>query len=389
MKFSCSQQNLAKALNIVSKAVTARTTIPILKGILLKVNENGELTMAASDLDLSIEKKLEVENFEAGETVVQAKLFADIIRKLPNSLVSVELNQGNIIIKCASSEFNIIGLPSDEFPNINIEIEPKERIAFDRETLKDMIRKTSFAASIDESRGVITGVLIEMKEKKLNMVALDGFRMAVARENIINAKEQNIIIPAKILNEISKIITENEGDMQDIDLYINEKRAVFIIEDTKVVLRLLEGEFVDYANILPKDSKCRVVVNRGDLLESIERASLLAKVGKNNLIKLDIKSSSMEVTSKSEEGNVKEEVIISKEGDDLTIGFNSKYMIDALKAIEDEKFRSVKTPRNFFVRFPTFCSAPSYGWIDGQESGVSGDAVPPPIKRILNFKRSK
>lgn len=336
MKFSCSQQNLAKALNIVSKAVTARTTIPILKGILLKVNENGELTMAASDLDLSIEKKLEVENFEAGETVVQAKLFADIIRKLPNSLVSVELNQGNIIIKCASSEFNIIGLPSDEFPNINIEIEPKERIAFDRETLKDMIRKTSFAASIDESRGVITGVLIEMKEKKLNMVALDGFRMAVARENIINAKEQNIIIPAKILNEISKIITENEGDMQDIDLYINEKRAVFIIEDTKVVLRLLEGEFVDYANILPKDSKCRVVVNRGDLLESIERASLLAKVGKNNLIKLEIKSSSMEVTSKSEEGNVKEEVIISKEGDDLTIGFNSKYMIDALKAIEDE-----------------------------------------------------
>ena len=389
MKFSCSQQNLAKALNIVSKAVTARTTIPILKGILLKVNENGELTMAASDLDLSIEKKLEVENFEAGETVVQAKLFADIIRKLPNSLVSVELNQGNIIIKCASSEFNIIGLPSDEFPNINIEIEPKERIAFDRETLKDMIRKTSFAASIDESRGVITGVLIEMKEKKLNMVALDGFRMAVARENIINAKEQNIIIPAKILNEISKIITENEGDMQDIDLYINEKRAVFIIEDTKVVLRLLEGEFVDYANILPKDSKCRVVVNRGDLLESIERASLLAKVGKNNLIKLDIKSSSMEVTSKSEEGNVKEEVIISKEGDDLTIGFNSKYMIDALKAIEDEKFRSVKTPRNFFVRFPTFCSAPSYGWIDGQGSGVSGDAVSPPIKRILNFKRSK
>ena len=131
--------------------------------------------------------------------------------------------------------------------------------------------------------------LSKWKEKKLNMVALDGFRMAVARENIINAKEQNIIIPAKILNEISKIITENEGDMQDIDLYINEKRAVFIIEDTKVVLRLLEGEFVDYANILPKDSKCRVVVNRGDLLESIERASLLAKVGKNNLIKLDIK----------------------------------------------------------------------------------------------------
>lgn len=337
MKFSCSQQNLTKALNIVSKAVTARTTIPILKGILLKVSEDGYLTMAASDLDLSIEKKLEVDKYEPGEVVVQAKLFSDIIRKLPNSNVSIESNQGNILIKCASSEFNIIGLPSDEFPNINIAVDAKERIAFDRDILKDMIRKTSFAASIDESRGVITGVLIELKEKNLNMVALDGFRMAVARENLINAKEQNIIIPAKILNEISKIISENEETMQDVDLYINEKRAIFIIESTKVVLRLLEGEFVDYNNILPKDSKCRMVVNRGDLLESIERASLLAKVGKNNLIKLDIKSGIMEVTSKSEEGNVKEEVIISKEGDDLTIGFNSKYMIDALKAIEDDE----------------------------------------------------
>ncbi len=336
MKFSCSQQNLTKALNIVSKAVTARTTIPILKGILLRVDENGELTMAASDLDLSIEKKFEVENFEPGEVVVQAKLFSDIIRKLPNSQVSVELKNENILIKCASSEFNILGLSSDEFPNINIDIDPKERIAFDKEILKDMIRKTSFAASIDESRGVITGVLVEIKERKLSMVALDGFRMAVARENIINKKEQNIIIPAKIINEISKIITENEIELQDVDLYINDKRAVFLIGDTKVILRLLEGEFVDYNNILPKDSKCRVVVNREDLLESIERASLLAKVGKNNLIKLDIKDGNMEVTSKSEEGNVKEEVIISKEGDDLMIGFNSKYMIDALKAIDDE-----------------------------------------------------
>lgn len=337
MKFSCSQQSLAKALNVVSKAVTSRTTIPILKGILLKVTSEGMLTMAASDLDLSIEKKVEVENFEGGEVVVQAKLFGDIIRKLPNSNVTISYNEGNVVITCASSEFNIIGMPSDEFPNINIDIDARERIAFDKETLKDMIRKTSFAASIDESRGVITGVLIEMKEKTLNMVALDGFRMAVARENIINAKEQNIIIPAKILNEISKIISENDVESGDVDLYINEKRAIFVIDDTKVVLRLLEGEFIDYKNILPKDSKCRVVVNKNDLLESIERASLLAKVGKNNLIKLDMKANNMEITSKSEEGNVKEEVIISKEGDDLTIGFNSKYMIDSLKAIEDEE----------------------------------------------------
>lgn len=336
MKFSCSQQNLTKALNVVSKAVTSRTTIPILKGILLKVSDEGILTMGASDLDLSIEKSFEVDAYEPGEIVVQAKLFSDIVRKLPSSEVSIEQNNENVIIRCASSEFNIIGMPSDEFPNINIEVDAKEKIVFDKETLKEMVRKTSFAASIDEARGVITGVLIEMKEKALNMVALDGFRMAVARESIINAKEQNIIIPAKNLNEISKIISENDNGGEDVDLYINDKRAIFIIDDTKVVLRLLEGEFIDYNMILPKESKCRVVVNKDDILESIERASLLAKVGKNNLIKLDIQGNNIEITSKSEEGNVKEELTVSKEGDDLTIGFNSKYMIDALKAIEDE-----------------------------------------------------
>ena len=199
-----------------------------------------------------------------------------------------------------------------------------------------MIKKTSFAASIDESRGVITGVLIEMKEESLNMVALDGFRMAVSREKIINAKKKDIIIPAKILNEISKILSESEMEETSVDLYLNQKKATFLFDDTKVILRLLEGQFVKYEDILPKDSQCRVVLNKSDFMNSIERASLLAKVGKNNLIKLDIKANNMEITSKSEEGTVKEEIMVSKEGSDLVIGFNSKYLSDALKAIDDE-----------------------------------------------------
>lgn len=337
MKFSCSQQILSKSLNIVSKAVTARTTIPILKGILLKVNHDGTLTMSASDLDLGIEKTFEVENSEEGEIVVQAKLFGDIIRKLPNDIITIEEADGNIIIKCSNSEFNIVGSPSDEFPKLVSSENEGSRIVFEKETIKDMIRKTSFAASIDESRGVITGILVEIKENCLNMVALDGFRMAVARQQMKNGKEENIIIPAKIFNEIAKIISETEGEKETADLYMNEKKAVFIIDDTKVILRLLDGEFVKYEDILPKESHTRVILNRNDFLESIERASLLAKVGKNNLIRLDIKSNNIEITSKSEEGNVKEDVIISKEGNDLIIGFNSKYLIDALKVIDDEE----------------------------------------------------
>ena len=336
MKFSCSQQALAKAFNVVSTAITSRTTIPSLKGILLQVSADGVLTMSASDLNLTIEKKMDVEETEAGEVVVQAKLFGDIIRKLPSSTVHVSEENDNLLIQCANSEFHIVGFPADEFPNIKDTEEITDKIVFEKELLNDMIKKTSFAASIDESRGVITGVLIEMKEESLNMVALDGFRMAVAREKIRNAKKKDIIIPAKILNEISKILSESEMEETSVDLYLNQKKATFLFDDTKVVLRLLEGQFVKYEDILPKDSQCRVVLNKSDFMNSIERASLLAKVGKNNLIKLDIKANNMEITSKSEEGTVKEEIMVSKEGSDLVIGFNSKYLSDALKAIDDE-----------------------------------------------------
>ena len=337
MKFSCSQQTLTKALNIVSKAVTIRTTIPILKGILLKVDNDGILTMSASDLDLSIEKKLKVENFIPGETVVLSKLFGDIIRKLPDGIITVEETDGKVNIKCSNSEFNIIGLPADEFPNINPNENNSEELVFNKEILKDMIKKTAFSASIDENKGAMTGVLIEMEENSLNMVAIDGFRMAIAREQMKNKKKENIIIPAKILGEISRIITESEISGEDVTMLLSEKKAVFIMENTKIVIRLLDGEFMNYKRIIPQDNPCRVVLNRNDFLESVERASLLAKVGKNNLIKLEIKDNNIEITSKSEEGNVKEEVIVSKEGNDLTIGFNSKYLIDVLKVVDDEE----------------------------------------------------
>lgn len=336
MKFSCSQQSLAKALNTVSKAVTSRTTIPILKGILLEVNSDNTLTLSASDLDLSIEKKIDISAEEEGSIVVSAKLFSDIIRKLPNEEIQIEEQENNaIIIKCLASEFTIVGQPADEFPNIG-EINLDKKLLLDKDILKDMIKKTSFAASIDESKGIIVGVLIEMEEESLNMVALDGFRMAITREAMKNEENKKIIIAARILNEINKIISENE-EHKEIYFILDEKKAVFLLDETKIVLRLLEGDFIKYNDILPKEWKCRAVVSRSELLGSIERASLLAKEGKNNLIKLSIFRDKVIITSRSEEGNVKEEVFVEKEGIDLDIGFNSKYFLDVLKAVDDEK----------------------------------------------------
>ncbi|HML35854.1 MAG TPA: DNA polymerase III subunit beta [Bacillota bacterium] len=335
MKFSCTQQALSKALNTVSKAVTSRTTIPILKGILLEADSDNTLILSASDLDLSIEKKIEVTVEEPGSVVVSAKLFSDIIRKLPNEEVQVEeMENNNIVIKCLASEFTIVGQPADEFPNIG-EINQDEKLSLDKDILKEMIKKTSFAASIDESKGIIVGVLIEMEEESLNMVALDGFRMAIAREAVKNKESKRIIIAARILNEINKIISENE-DGGEIYLILDEKKAVFLMDETKIVLRLLEGDFIKYNDILPKEYKCRLIVNRNEMMNSIERASLLAKEGKNNLIKLSIFRDKIIITSRSEEGNVKEEVFVEKDGVDLDIGFNSKYILDVLKAVSDE-----------------------------------------------------
>ncbi|MDD2217232.1 MAG: DNA polymerase III subunit beta [Eubacteriales bacterium] len=336
MKFICQQQILIKALNTVSKAVTSRSTLPILKGILLNL-EGNKLKLLASDLDLSIEKTIDIEDGIDGSVVVQSKLFMDIIRKLPSGDIIVEEEENNtLFIKSSKSEFRIVGLSAEEFPSFGEEEGENKKITFDKEILKEMIRKTSFSASIDESKGVITGILTELKNDSLNMVSLDGFRMAIVREKMENKDERKIIISAKIMNEIGKIISESEG-VEKLDFFVGEKKAIARLDDTKIVMRLLDGEFIKYKDILPKEHKCKIKVSRDELFESIERASIFSREGKNNLIKVSINEDMMTITSRSEEGKVKEELAIEKEGINVEIGFNSKYVLDAIKVIDDEE----------------------------------------------------
>ncbi|MGI6721263.1 MAG: DNA polymerase III subunit beta [Anaerovoracaceae bacterium] len=348
MKFTCNQQLLAKSLNTVSKAISIRTTIPILKGILLKVTDDNQLTMAASDMDISIQKTIDVNTEESGTTVVMAKLFGEIIRKLPNEELTIELQEnGNISISSMTSVFNIIGMPADEFPGIGDITDVKAQLSFDRSMLRDMIRKTHFCASVDESKGIITGVLLEIEKDSFNMAALDGFRMAVAREKMTSEEEYSIVISARIMNEVNKILSESDTD-DNVDLILGDKKAVMLLEKTKIVIRLLDGEFIKYKDILPSEKQTTVVINRSELLSSIDRASLLAKEGKNNLVRFNIEENLLSITSNSEEGRVKEELIMEKEGGDLEIGFNSKYISDALKAVDDEtvimEFNTPTTP---------------------------------------------
>ena len=347
MKFNCNQQILSKALNTVSKAVTVRTTIPILKGILIKA-ENNTVTFSASDLDISIEKTIDAVVEQEGSIVVSAKLFTDIIRKLPNDNIDIEIvNGNNVIIKTSASEFTIVGQSADEFPNTGEIDEEVSRLSFDKEIFKSMIKKTYFSASTDESKGVIVGVLLEMEENNFNMVALDGFRMAVCREPMKNENTGNIIIAGKTLGEILKILSESDND-EEVSIILGKKKAMVYIDNTKISIRLIDGEFIRYKDILPKDKATKVIIDRSDLLTGIERASLLAKEGKNNLIKCNIQGNLLTITSRSDEGTVKEDIIMEKYGDNLEIGFNSKYLSEALKAVDDDEvvleFKSSITP---------------------------------------------
>ncbi|MDO5441966.1 MAG: DNA polymerase III subunit beta, partial [Bacillota bacterium] len=280
MKFACTQLSLIKALSIVDKAVSVRTTIPVLKGILLNVKDN-RLYLTASDLDLSIETSIEVQADEEGSLVVNAKLFEDIIRKLPSAIVKIKETSGKLTISCLGSEFSIVTLPADEFPSIGM-VNELNKVVLDKEIFKSLIKKTSFAASIDEKKGTLTGCLLSFNKKSLEIAALDGFRMAIANAPI-NGPERKVIIPARILNEVSKILSES--DTSEVLLIIDEKKAEIFNEETRIVIRLLEGEFIKYKDIIPKEYKTRAIISVKEMQAAIERASLLAKEGKNNLIK--------------------------------------------------------------------------------------------------------
>jgi DNA polymerase-3 subunit beta len=346
MRFSCSQQELSKALSIVSKGVSSRTTIPILKGILLDAKD-GLLCLSASDLEISVRTSLKASVHEEGSAVVYAKIFGDIVRKLPlGEVLFADEGEGGAVIRCRQSEFRIVSMPPDEFPVVG-EGGDGESIEMDADMLRDMIGKTCFAASIDETRGIITGVLMELKKKSFSMVALDGFRMAVVKESCENENEKEIVISARIMNEVGKIIGETaergtEGEKKERNRFfivLDEKRAFFDMKETVVSVRLLDGTFIKYGDIIPKSFAIEAILNRDDFKEGMERASIIIHEGRNNLVKMSFTEGNLRISSRTEEGSLKEDIPAEKKGDDLDIVFNARYIMDILKAIPDEEIR--------------------------------------------------
>jgi DNA polymerase-3 subunit beta len=338
MNFVCEKEKLLKGINSVVKAVASKTTMPILEGILIQTNDT-EIKMTTYDLEIGIEYIMDCNIKEQGSTVVNAIMFSEIIRKLPDTEINIYLNENMLlVIECEGSLYKLATMNPDEFPElpkINIE----NSIELEQKTLKEMIRKTIFAVSTEENRPIFTGCLFESINNKINVVSVDGFRLAL-KSNYLSQKANtfNAVIPGKTLNEVNKIIADS---FDTIKIGVSKNQALFEMENCKIVTRILDGEFLNYANVIPTNWETRVRVNKNSLQDCFERISLISasisEKEKKYPVKVIIDIGKITISCTNQTGDAKEEIYVATEGKNLEIGFNPKYFLDALKVIEDEE----------------------------------------------------
>lgn len=344
MKFLIEKNVLQESISDVQKAITGKSTLPILQGIYISARD-GMVTLIGSDIEVSIETKVAANIIEEGEVVLDSRLFGEIVRKLPNDTVEIStINDLELELKCQKSNVQLVYLNPSEYPSLP-SIEEDVVLTVSQKTLKNMIKSTIFAIAQDDTRPILTGVLLQVKEGKLNMVALDGFRVALKSENMDCSFNKESVVPGKTLSEVAKILKDNDDNVQ---ITFTKNHILFNFGNTKVISRLLEGDFIKYEAIIPKEHNLKITVNRDKILGCIERASLMAKDGNTNLVKLDIADDVLVVTSNSQLGKAREEMQIVLQGEGLKIAFNSKYLIDVFKIMDEEnivmEFTSSVTP---------------------------------------------
>ena len=335
MKIICKKSNLVKGVSIVSKAVPSKTTMPILECILIDATTDI-IKLTANDMELGIETVIEGDVKVSGKIALDAKIFLEIVRKLPDNDITIETDDNNkTTITCEKAKFNIIGKSGDDFSCLPA-VEKREPLVISQYTLKESIRQTIFSISDNENNKLMTGELFEINNDELKVVSLDGHRISIRKIKLKNSYPfKKVVVPGKTLNEISKILS---GDMdKDVLIYFSDKHIIFEFDNTTVVSRLIEGEYFKIDQMLSNDYETKVRINKKELLSCIDRATLLVKEGDKKPIIINITDAGMELKINSAVGSMNEEIDITKQGKDLMIGFNPKFLIDALKVIEDEE----------------------------------------------------
>ena len=335
MKIICSKSNLLNGVNTVSKAVPSKTTMSILECILIDANK-GEIKLTANDMELGIETVIDGEIKEKGIIALDAKIFLEMVRKLPDNDVTIETDATyKATITCEKAKFNIVGKSGEDFSYLP-QIERSESIVVSQFTLKEIIRQTIFSIADNFTNKILTGELFEINGDVLKVVSSDGLRISLRKIQLKNSyPAKKVIVPGKTLNEVSKILA---GDIdKDVNIFFTDKHILFEFDNTTVVSRLIEGEYLRIDNILSADYETKIKLNKKEFLGCIDRSTLLIKEGDKKPIILNILDDVMELKMNSIVGSLDEELDISKMGKDLMIGFDPKFLIDALKVIDDEE----------------------------------------------------
>ncbi len=335
MKLICSKSELLKSVNISLKAVPSKTTMPILECILIDAS-SGNIKFTSNDMELGIETQVKGIVEERGIVALDAKIFADIIRKLPDNDVIISTDERlNTTIVCEKAKFTIPGKDGEDFSYLPV-IEKNDCITISQFTLKEVIRQTIFSIAANENNKLMTGELFEIKNNIMKVISLDGHRIAIRKITLKDSySDKKVIVPGKTLSEISKILSGETEDM--VDIFFAENHIVFEFDDTVVVSRLIEGEYFRIDQMLSSDYETKIHVNKREFLDCIDRASLLVKEGDKKPIIIDISDGSMQLTIHSQIGSMDEDVDIEKEGKDILIGFNPRFLMDALRVIDDEE----------------------------------------------------
>lgn len=331
MKIQINRKELAKHIFIVQRAISTRTTMQILEGILIKAS-NNKINLTATDTEISIITKTSAIVEEEGSVIVNGRLFGNIIRKLTNDTIKISVDNNTMNLKCGNSEFNISVQKAEGYPSLPT-IKKDKYFTLSSEELKAAIRKTSFAVSLNETRMIFTGVNMDFRGDCINFVALDGFRMAIMKIKKDTSFNSQATIPARSFIELEKII---EAGDNDIVIYLEDNFIVFEFESTTFYSTLIAGNFFDYENLLKDSYKIETTVKKNDLQLSVERASLLAREDKANLVEIKLNDKTISIDSNTEIGNVHEIIECSPIASSLRIAFNSKYLLEGIKIMETE-----------------------------------------------------
>lgn len=337
MKITCIKTDLVSSISNVSRAVSTKASIPALEGVLLKAYD-GKLNISGYNLEIGITTDMEATVIHEGEIVLSARLFLEIVRKLPEEIVTIETDDRLVTyITCGQVDYQIVGMSSVEYPDLP-SFEKTDGIVMEAKVIKDMIRRTVYAVGDNMAKPIYTGSLFEINGGMLTIVAIDGYRMAIRRENVDSQSETSFVVPGKTQLEVLKLLTEED---ENVEIIIGQRHITFKIRSYSVISRLIEGNFLDYKSTIPTDEKTMLVINTRKMIDSVERMSLLNNERVQSPVRCKFNNNEIRLSCASSVGRANDVIYNDIIGEAVEIGFNNRYMLDALKNTDTDEVKIV------------------------------------------------